>query len=138
TDCRMMREVVVEDASYIHSVGSLQRSSQAKCEVAVDLREHTPVGRCVGVVDLVDDGVVELLSSESLKPLWSREFLNRRDHDVAIQVAAIAEVPSGPSFAKLRVQDHRQRRFGLGEDMGAMGDDQYARPLIETLTNLSR
>jgi hypothetical protein len=69
----------------------------AKQELRAEIRDQLAVGRGGGVVELVDDEVVEGVRREALEVLAPAERLDRGKHDFGIRILDVALVPK-PRF----------------------------------------
>ena len=77
TDRSLVGENVVEERRHVDAVGALRGGREAEREGAVEPGEDAAIARRLGVVDLVNDAVVEgRRATEGLEPLGAGQFLN--------------------------------------------------------------
>lgn len=79
-----------------------------------------------GVVDLVGDHVIERAGREAGEVLGPRELLDRREHDLAGQVAGGAGEPGQPGRGAGGAEHAAQRAGSLGEELVAVGEHEHA------------
>ena len=130
-------QVVVKDGGNIDAVRPFRRRRQAEHEVDTNPGEHTAITRRVSVMHFVHDHIVEVLFSKPVQSFRTRQFLHRRNHQIATEFTAIGQVPRRAPFCEYRIQNQRKCSFGLSQNMCSMGNHQDSRPSAEFLSNLS-
>ena len=126
-------EHIVKERGNIHAIGALRGGGEAKGEGGIQPGHDPPVAGGLGVVDFVDDGVVEALAIQLGEAFGPGEFLDGRDDEVAAHVAVRAEIPGDAGFLPLRPHGGADSSLGLDQDFGAVGDDQDAGRTLEGL-----
>ena len=122
-DGGLPREYVIEKRCHVHAIGSLRRGGEAQGEGSVQPGHDPPVAGRLGVVDFVDDGIVEVLAIQLGEAFGSGELLHRGDDEIAAHVAVRAEIPSYAGFIPFRLHSGANGGFGLDQDFSAVGDD---------------
>ena len=85
-------EILLAEREQIAAVAPLGRRREAQQELRVEVGDQLPVGRGGGVVELVDDDVVERVGSEPLQMLAPAERLDRGKQDVGVRLLPLARV----------------------------------------------
>ena len=81
--------------------------------------EHAPVGGRGGVVELVDDDVVEVVGGEAVEVALPAQRLDRGAEDVDFGVLLLAVVEADRGIGP----DAQERLGRLAEDLFAVGDE---------------
>ena len=114
---------VIEYRRHISTIGALWRRGESKQESGVETVEHAPPRRRLGMMDLVDDRIVERFRSEAFQHLGASKFLDRRQDEASRQVAGLADAPAHALGRE--AEGATDRRRGLGKQLGAVGDDDH-------------
>ena len=130
-DGGLPRQHVVEERCHVHAIGALRGGGEAEGEGGIQPGHDPPVAGGLGVVDFVDDDVVEVLAIQLGEAFGAGEFLDRGDDEIAAHVAVRAEIPSDAGFLPFRLHGGADGGLGLDQDFGAVGDDQDAGLPIE-------
>jgi hypothetical protein len=88
---RLLHERDVTDIALVGAVGGCGEAEQ---EGGVESIEQAAVGGGVGVVDFVDDHVVEPLGDDAGQVLGAGELLERAHHDVGLGLHQITRAPA--------------------------------------------
>lgn len=137
-DVGAVGDEVIEQAEDVGGVGvgAVRGRGQAEQECRIEAIEDPPVRCGGGVVDLVDDDVVEGLASQPGEVLGARQLGDRGEHEIRRQLAGIAGEPAGAGGLAEGAQQPPVGLRGLSEELGAMGDEQEARQAAELLPQL--
>ena len=118
-------EILLAQREQVAAVGPLGCRGQAEQELRTEVGDQLAVGRRGGVVELVDDDVVERVWREPLQVLAPAQRLDRGEHDLGVRVLDLAGVVAKP---RLRA-DAAEGVERLVEDLLAVGDEQHAAEL---------
>jgi hypothetical protein len=83
----------------------------------------------VGVVDSVDDDVVEALGGDASEVLGAGEFLDRSDHHGSVGLHEVACAPAHLCGLARCHEEAPEGALGLGKELLSVGEEEDARPL---------
>ena len=115
-------QVLLTEREQVSAVAPLGRRRQAEQELRTEVGDQLSVGRRGGVVELVDDDVVERVWREPLQVLATAQRLDRSEHDVGVRLLRICPC-SGQGAPRADAAEGVER---LVEDLLAMRDEQHA------------
>ena len=113
-------EVLLAQGEEVAAVGALRGGGEAEEELRAEVVDEAPVGRGRGVVELVDDDVVEGVAREALEVGDAAEGLDRGEEDVGVRVPLLAHVEAQAGLGP----DPAEGVPRLVEDLLAVRDEE--------------
>ena len=121
-------QVLLAEREQVAAVGPLGSRRQPEEELRTEVGDQLAVGRSRGVVELVDDDVVERLGREPLQVLASAQRLDGCEDDFGVGILDLAGVVAEVRFWA----DSSERVERLVEDLLSMRDEEHASKLRPT------
>ena len=115
-------EVLAAEGEEVASVGALGGRGQSQEELGLEVVDEAPVGAGGGVVELVDDDVVEALRAEPSKVLGFSEGLDRGEEDIRLGRFLVADVEAESGLRA----DGAEGRERLSQDLLSVSDEEDA------------
>ena len=137
SDVGLIRDKIVEEPGDVGGVGAIGRGREAEQKSRIDGGEDASIRLGRGVMNLIDDDVVEARGAQFFQVLVASELGDRGEDQVRLEIFVSVEKPPHARRGIERAKEATVRARRLREELAPVSDEEEAWPRAELRAKLA-